>query len=408
MATILVTDGDERAALAIVRSLGAAGHTVHVLSPSGRSLSGASKFAFDDTSVPDPLTDPEGYLERIVGLADRVGAELLLPVTEASLLVLLEARERLGDVILPFPSAEAFRKVSDKAEVLGRAERFGLFDPSLGTIHTLAQLDTAFDLDVLPYPVVLKPSRSVVDVGAKRARTGVRYARDAEALRREAHLLGSEAFPVLLQRKVRGPGIGVFLLLREGRVLAHFGHRRLREKPPSGGVSVLRESVAVPPGLLERSVELLRSFDWDGVAMIEYKVDQATGEPFLMEINGRFWGSLQLAIDAGVDFPSLLVDAWSGQLRSCESFRTGVRSRWFWGDVDHLLLRLRRSREELGLEPGAPGRLGAVFAFLTGSLPPTKEEVLRISDLRPGLRESARWFALAAGRGRRGDGGRRT
>ena len=55
-------------------------------------------------------------------------------------------------------------------------------------------------------------------------------------------------YPSLIQERIVGPGIGVFVLCDHGRLLAAFAHRRLREKPPSGGASVLCESVAVDPG----------------------------------------------------------------------------------------------------------------------------------------------------------------
>src|SRR5690606_30931719 len=97
------------------------------------------------------------------------------------------------------------------------------------------------------------------------------------------------------------------------------------------------------------------------------KLDAASGRPYLMEVNGRFWGSLQLAVDAGVDFPRLLVDAATGRQPSpVHEYRFGVRSRWWWGDVDHLLARLLKSGEELALPPGSPGRLAAVREFLGG------------------------------------------
>ena len=124
--------------------------------------------------------------------------------------------------------------------------------------------------------------------------------------------LPREAFPVLIQERIVGAGLGVFLLRHAGRTEAAFAHRRLREKPPSGGVSVLAEAVELPPALLERAERLLDCFGWNGVAMVEFKEDAATGEPVLMEVNGRFWGSLQLAIDSGVDFPSRLVALAAG------------------------------------------------------------------------------------------------
>lgn len=93
--------------------------------------------------------------------------------------------------------------------------------------------------------------------------------------------------------------------------------------------------------LYERTINLLDAFGWSGVAMVEYKVDERSGEPVLMEINGRFWGSLQLAVDAGVDFPRLLAEInLGGKPPRTRSYRF-VRSRWFWGDVDHAIARWR-------------------------------------------------------------------
>jgi predicted ATP-grasp superfamily ATP-dependent carboligase len=183
----------------------------------------------------------------------------------------------------------------------------------------------------------------------------------------------------------------VFLLLWNGQLKAAFSHRRIREKPPSGGVSVYRESIPLDPELLTRSRALLDAFEWDGVAMIEYKVDERTGMPYLMEINGRFWGSLQLAVDAGVDFPALLAALALGlDPEPVTTYRVGVRSRWWWGDVDHLLARLRRSPEALALPPGSPGRWRALADFLT--LHRTdRNEILRSDDPRPFLRETGQW-----------------
>jgi len=104
----------------------------------------------------------------------------------------------------------------------------------------------------------------------------------------------------------------------------------------------------------------------------------------IMEVNGRFWGSLQLAIDAGVDFPALLVQCASGErVLAPREYRVGVRSRWFWGDVDHLYLRLRNGGS----------RLQAVREFLRGASS-DRSEVLRWRDPAPFLVESLQWFGI--------------
>ncbi len=221
----------------------------------------------------------------------------------------------------------------------------------------------------------------------------VSYVAAGAPLREAVAALADAAFPVLVQQRVVGPGAGVFLLRWDGRTCAAFAHRRIREKPPSGGVSVLRESIALSPELQAGAEAILDRLDWRGVAMVEFKIDAESKRPYIMEINGRFWGSLQLAIDAGVDFPRLLVDAALGSPpRKSPSYRPGVRSRWLMGDVDHLLMRVRRSADALDLPPGAPGRIRTVAGFMTAFLPPNRSEILRLSDPAPFAREVANWF----------------
>src|SRR6266516_3140513 len=192
------------------------------------------------------------------------------------------------------------------------------------------------------------------------------------------------AFPVLLQRRVQGPGEGLFGLRWDGRMVATFAHRRLREKPPEGGVSVYRESIAPPAELVAAGAKLLALLGWQGVAMVECKRDLATGRYVFMEVNGRLWGSLQLAIDAGVDFPALLVAcALGSHVPSVGSYRVGVRSRWFWGDVDHLYLRLRHGNGVGRAGEAWGGRLAAIRDFLRFRPGRDREEIWRWRDPIP-------------------------
>jgi predicted ATP-grasp superfamily ATP-dependent carboligase len=387
--TVVVTDGEQRAALAIVRSLGRQGYGCIVCSTDGHSLAGASRYAAADHQVPDPLREPEGFVAAVAGITRAVGARLVLPVTEAAILALLPARGRLPPAHLPLPPLESFRWMTDKARVLVAASALGIAIPDQRRIETPAELAAA---DVA-FPVVVKPARSVAVHEGERIKVGVRYAADLAELRRVVEAYPAGAYPLLLQQRIVGPGVGIFLLLWDGEIVARFAHRRIREKPPAGGISVYRESIPADPGLVDRSLALLRCSDWEGVAMVEYKVEATTGVPYLMEVNGRFWGSLQLAVDAGVDFPALLVSLALGERPApVTSYRTGVRSRWWLGDLDHLLARLRYSPDTLALPPGSPSRGRALLDFLTLWRPDDRSEILRWDDLRPGLRETRLWL----------------
>lgn len=389
---VLVTDGEQRAALAVVRSLGQAGYEVRVCSARGRSLAGASRHCRVERRVADALSEPARFVEEVAALLDEWGVDVLIPVTEASLFALLGARERLGRVRIPFADLGTLRAISDKGALLDIAPEVGIAIPQQ---RIVACPESWADADVasLPFPVVLKPSRSVADRDGRQVKLTVRHAANAAELDAARRDLPAAAYPLLVQQRIVGPGVGIFLLIWDGEVVATFAHRRLREKPPAGGVSVYRESIAADPTLVARSRALLERFGWRGVAMVEYKVDAATGTPYLMEVNGRFWGSLQLAVDAGVDFPVLLLRAAAGDHPAPVSeYRAGIRSRWEWGDVDHLLARLRRSAPDLSLPPDAPGRWRAVASVLRPWRPGDRGEILRLRDPWPFLRETVDWL----------------
>ncbi len=388
---ILVTDGTQRSALAVVRSLGRAGHTVFVCAPRAPSLAGASRFAFAESVVSDALLSPAEFVAEVTSLIERWRIDMVMPITESSLLALLPERGLLG-ALIPFPDVAVFRAITDKGAVLAAAQQLGIATPRQVVLRGRESLQT-MDLALLDYPVVLKPSRSIGEHDGQRVALQVLHVADAKSLRPVIDSLDDAAFPLLIQQRIVGPGTGVFLLVWNGTVRAVFAHRRLREKPPSGGVSVYSESVAADPALVERSRRLLERMNWNGVAMVEYKLDASTGVPYLMEVNGRFWGSLQLAIDAGVDFPALLVEAALGASASAvTSYRVGVRSRWWWGDVDQLLSRWRKSDEHLALPPDAPSRWRATLDFLSMLRPNDRSDVFRARDARPFVRETLDWF----------------
>lgn len=388
--TVLVTDGDQRSTLATVRSLGRKGHRVFVAAAGQNSLAAASRYCAGELVVPNPLRNGDAFVAELERAVSAIGADVLLPVTESSLLAVLPARDRFS-AALPFPSADRFAAICDKALVLESARAQGIAVPLQQRLESAGDIATTWEGR---YPVVLKPSRSVVfRSAAARAKTQVTYAADAASLDAALRAMDPGDFPVLLQQRIEGPGTAISVLIWDGELRAAFAHRRIREQPPSGGVSVLRESIPLDRDLLARSVALLREFDWNGVAMVEFKVDAATGTPYLMEINGRLWGSLQLAIDAGVDFPDLLVRAARGEHTApVTDYQVGVKTRWEWGDLGHLHARLRRTPEELSLPPGAPGRLRTLAAFLATFASGSRLEVFRPSDPRPFLRETSIWF----------------
>jgi predicted ATP-grasp superfamily ATP-dependent carboligase len=383
---VLVLDGEQRSALAVTRSLVRTGYAVTVAAHRAWSLAGAVRGAGSVRVQRDPLRDPSGYAAEVGATAHRLGTRLLIPVTDASAGALLSHPAAIpAGCRLPFATLEVYDAASDKMVVHGHALATGI---GISESAVVARAGDPTPDSAALYPGVIKPHRSVVGEGAK-SRTAVQFVADRDACARALAGLDPAAYPVIVQRRVHGPGEGIFVARWGGRTIARFAHRRLREKPPAGGVSVYRESIAAEPAVLAACERLLDALQWEGVAMIEGKRDLETGHWCVMEINGRFWGSLQLAIDAGVDFPAILARAvLDGATAEPPAWRTGMRLRWEWGDVDHLLLRMLRSKARLSLPDDAPGRLSTLvqwFAMLPGR---DRLEVLKLRDPLPFLVES--------------------
>lgn len=387
---VIVTDGNERSALAVTRSLGRRGIPVFVGAETSTSLAGVSRYCRESFVSPSPWASPDEFRACLHERAKRWGARVVFPMTDLAVEILGEFEQRPGEaIVLPIPSLDQYRALSNKYQLMESAKRQGvpipdtIFVPDGDVEKALPQIDR--------WPIVVKPGRSLIKVQGRWQKTSVLYARHADELKKLYREVRCLKEPSLVQARVVGEGQGVFGLFDRGKPVTVFAHRRLRERPPSGGVSVLRESMGLYQPITDYALRVVQSTEWHGVAMVEFKVDTKSGVPYLMEVNGRFWGSLQLAIDAGVDFPWLLYQlATTGAVQhSAGSYEVGIRSRWWIGDLDHLLLRLRKSDSELSLPPGSPSRGETIASFLRVWDSKTKPEVFRLSDLRPGLYELA-------------------
>jgi predicted ATP-grasp superfamily ATP-dependent carboligase len=391
---VLVTSGDERSALAVVRSLGRDAE-VHVVAQSERSLAGASRYTHSRHAAPDSLIDSEGFVAAILALAVQIGADVIIPPTDADCRALIPIRERLDPALLAAPSLDAYQRASHKGEVIRLAESVGL---AVAEGEEVDGVEEAVAVGrSLGWPVVIRPVESVsVDPSGHLHKRGVVHAAGEDELRAtwDASVGVGTA---LVERLLPGWGEGIFVLRGtargKARTQAAFAHRRLREKPPAGGVSVLRESIPLDAERLQRVEALLEALDFEGPVMAEFRTDGK--DCWLIELNARLWGSLQLAVDAGVDFPRLLLASTLGETTSAPmGYRSGTRLRWLLGDLDHAIALIRGSRDTRGRSG-----LGAALAVLLRSAGPGCHwEVLRGGDLKPFAHELRLWIAAIASR----------
>jgi predicted ATP-grasp superfamily ATP-dependent carboligase len=387
---ILVTDSSRGSAISIIRSLGRRGYYVIAADSEARSPGYYSRYTSERLRYPPPSKAPEEAVATLLETARKQRVELIVPVTDEVALPLSDARERFeGLCTLALPDRGAFARTCDKLATLELAAEIGLPVPRTALVATVREsLEAAPSLG---WPVVLKPRRSrIYRDGRPVERYEVSYAEDASALAAGMRRLEGRS-EVLLQEYYRGEGQGVELLMYRGRPLAAFQHRRLREVPITGGASSFRESVSLDPVLYDYSVRFLAALEWTGLAMVEFKLGREG--PRLMEINGRVWGSLPLAVKSGMDFPVRLAELYFGNLPEADSppdttYTLGVRSRNLDLEVLWIGSALRRTRPSQSLP--LPGRRQALAAALRLFYPGDGFDVLAWDDPRPGLVEIAR------------------
>jgi predicted ATP-grasp superfamily ATP-dependent carboligase len=307
---VIVTDATRGSAVAIIRSLGRRGAHVIAADSDRRSPGFFSRFAAERLLYPTPDANPDAVVETLHRAAVEREVDLIVPVTDDVIVPLADARARFeGICALAIAPTDALAASRDKLATLELARSLGVPTPRTALVTSGAE--ARHEATSLGWPVVLKPQASRV-YGADQATIetmNVTYADGPEMLdERMARFEGRCA--VLLQEYCTGEGYGVELLVERGRPIAAFQHHRLREVPTTGGASSYRESVALDPVLYAYSVQMLEALEWTGLAMVEFKTGPKGA--MLMEINGRVWGSLPLAIRSGVDFPAGLLDLYLG------------------------------------------------------------------------------------------------
>jgi predicted ATP-grasp superfamily ATP-dependent carboligase len=334
-ASILLLDGSTLSTLAFTRSLGRAGIRVTVADSSPHAAAARSRYCSSFIACPSPATQTAAFREWLLREVARREYGLLMGTTDVTVPLLSDWRDTLGLFTqVPLPGREALRQAYDKGATLELARRLGIHVPATVFAKRLADLDEVARRS--RWPVVIKPRSSVESRDGSRVSFVVEYAFDAESLIRNARTLDLESSVPMIQEYIPGTGIGCFFLFHQHKILAKFQHRRIRDTNPTGSGSSLRESVPLSATLMDESERLLRAMNWDGLAMVEYRVN-SDGTGYLMEVNPRPWGSMQLPIEAGVDFPLMWYRAMTGgPVEPISSYRVGIRCRSLAGDLRHL------------------------------------------------------------------------
>jgi predicted ATP-grasp superfamily ATP-dependent carboligase len=364
---VLVTDAANRVALAVVRALGRAGAEVHVVEQERFAARTPAAFVSRHVStreVVPSLADEAAFVDALARRAE--GMDVVLPISTNVVLACARHRGRIP-AKLPISPLETIRRANDKSSALALARKAGVAVPATWAPESEEELEEVAASVRLPAIVKLRDDEgTTLDPGERYAVCAT--STDVASAWRRLHRL--KPFP-LVQERVTGDGYGVGLVAQDGKVLASVAHRRIREYPITGGPSTLCETVK-DADLDAAAAAMAGALNWTGAAMVEFKKDDRYR---LMEVNPRFWGSLPLALAAGVNLPNVLCRMAMGEdAGGGPTARAGVRLRF---------LALDAAAAFQGL---TSGRASTTLAFLRDLFDPTiPDGILDPDDLKASL-----------------------
>lgn len=291
-----------RSCLTVIRSLGRKGLKVHLAWNSIDDIARHSKYVAAIHEIPAYSPDNSFWKTKLIELITREQFDFVVPCNEQSSAP-LEANRRDFE---KFPSVyllnkEAYEIAFDKFKSNHLAKSLGIALPREKRVSDLAEMDDI--VNEFQFPIVLKPSVSFNLESLNRKNYVYKAYSPKELKTSLRHLLKNG--DVLIQENFLGTGVGIEFIADKGELLFAFQHIRLHE-PLMGGGSSYRKSAPCHPELLEASRKLIKALNYTGVGMAEFKFNFAAGKWIFLEVNGRFWGSIPLAVSAGADFPYFL------------------------------------------------------------------------------------------------------
>jgi predicted ATP-grasp superfamily ATP-dependent carboligase len=387
---VLLTDGHTRATLAVARSYHRRDISSVVLCPRPRSMAFYSRDVKHAVPSPEPASQPDAFLRLLLELIQKHEIRLAVPMTDKSLVLFERHRDDLEQhTTLAMAGSQALRRVLNKRENLELARELGVPCPRQFLLEDRRQIPEM--IRALGFPIVIKRSSDPIELGAPKFKSKVLYAFNEGELRLyvDQYCLNGER--PLFQECATGKVHDLCCFAAKGELLAVHEYHAIRR---SNGCAVLRKVVRSTPDLVEHSRNLLAALDWDGVAHVSFYIGK-NGQKWYMETNARFWASVEGSVHAGWDFPHWTYEYFlDGRRPEPGPITFGSSTCWHTGDL-LALLKFVAGKGEIPTPGTTPGKLRAVWQFLSGFRPGIHSDIFRWHDPLPAIVELRPYFDRA-------------
>ena len=315
---ILLAAEQDYSVLAAVRALRVAGYAPWLAVSEPGTYAARSQSTAGTVAVPDPSSDREGFVRELAAASARLSVSAVLPSAEIHLRALAGREADFRGITLGVPPHETVKRATDKGMLPELAKTAGLQTPPTAEVVR----GDRKTLGAFGFPAIVKPLHS-----RSATRESLRFARYVSN-EREAE----EAFralpndDVLVQPYIPGILTSISGVSWEGKLVCAIHQLSSRIWPVPAGVSSYAKTIP-PNAELELGVgRLLQAIGWSGLFQAQF-IRSLHGEHYLIDLNPRIYGSLALAISAGLNLPGIWVDLLLGRPTDVGGYRVGVRFR---------------------------------------------------------------------------------
>jgi len=339
----LVTFARNRIGYVICKNLAKNGVEVTSSDSIKFAMSFYSRFSKKHALYHDPHQSEQEFIDSVIKICQNGEIDTIVPGHEESF-ILSKYQDKLekAGIHTALPTYEQIQIAHDKNKITALAEGLKIRAPKTYRFSSIEDFKNKAE-QITRFPVVIKLTKTRGGVGFFKALDKQQLLLQYPKTLEDFNITKPEDFPIV-QDYIDGYGLGVSMLFDHGRAVSSFTHERVWEYPPEGGFSIERISVHHEKAEAQAK-KLLEQLKWHGVAMVEFRVEHVTDEPYFLEINPRFWGSLNQAIVAGVDFPFMLYQIANGKkLKSSFKYKLGIRTRWAAGMIVAIPAYLRTKK----------------------------------------------------------------
>ena len=271
------------------------GVKLHIMSNQRDKAIRFSRYIASFSYYPKPEDEME-WITNINKEVERHRIDIVMPVYDESIRTLLKYENEnitLYKKLVPLSPIKMFVIANNKALLAKHLEQYQIAAPKSFNVN----LHDFTGIEEGNFPILVKP---VLGIGGG---TGIEiFKTKKEFINGFKPNLVDDSY--VFEEFINGYDLGCNVLCSEGKILAFTIQKgtlfSAKKYAPQIGLEFLYEKE-----LYEVVEKLMQTLNWTGVANVDMRYDSKDGKFKVLEINPRFWATLDASLASGVNFPYL-------------------------------------------------------------------------------------------------------